>query len=102
MFSSVKFLSPIVTSGLPTPGPLAAAGAVVAVVAGWPALVALELLEEDLLLPHAASASVSAPSANAAEPLLVNAVNLLRLMGVIAASWLLTCSSEDHISEPAR
>jgi hypothetical protein len=77
-------LSPIVTPGLPTPGPLAAAGAVVAVVVGWPALVVLELLEEDLLLlPHAASASVSAPRANAAEPLLVNAVILLRLMGVM-------------------
>jgi hypothetical protein len=35
-------LSPIVTAGLPTPGPLAA---VVAVVVGWLALVALELLE---------------------------------------------------------
>jgi hypothetical protein len=71
-------LSPIVTAGLPTPGPLAAGVAVVAVVAGWLALVALELVEDDLLLPHAASASVSAPSANIAEPPLANAVSLIR------------------------
>jgi hypothetical protein len=73
-------LSPIVTAGLPTPGPLAAGAAVVA---GWLAVVALELVEDDLLLPHAASATASAPSANSAEPPLVNAVNLIRLMTVI-------------------
>jgi hypothetical protein len=67
-------LSPIVTAGLPTPGPLAAG---VAVVAGWLALVALELVEDDLLLPHAASASANAPSANIAEPPLANAVSLV-------------------------
>jgi hypothetical protein len=70
-------LSPIVTAGLPTPGPLAAA------VAGWLALVALgllELVEDDLLLPHAASAIASAPSANIAEPPRANAVSLMCLM----------------------
>jgi hypothetical protein len=46
MSSSAKFLSPIVTAGLPAPGPVAAgAGA------------AVELLDDDvlLLLPHAAN-----------------------------------------------
>jgi hypothetical protein len=65
---------------LPTPGPLAAD---VAAVAGGLALVALELLEDDLLLPHAARATVRAHSPNAAQPPLPNAVNLLRLMPVI-------------------
>jgi hypothetical protein len=64
---------------LPTPGPLDAAGvtAVVAVVAGW---LVLELVEDDLLLPHAASASARTPSAKAAEPPLPNVLELLRLM----------------------
>jgi len=52
----------------------------VAVVAGVLALVALELVEDDLLLPHAASASASAPSPNTTEPPLPNAVSLIRLM----------------------
>ena len=54
MFSSAKFLSPIVTAGLPTPGPLAAG-----VAAGVLALVALELLD-DVLLPQAARPTSSA------------------------------------------
>jgi hypothetical protein len=47
-------LSPIVTAGLPTPGPLAAgAGALADVLA--------ELaLDEDLLLPHAVSVTLTA------------------------------------------
>jgi hypothetical protein len=65
---------------LPTPGPLEAG---VAVVAAWLELVALELVEDDLLLPHAASATVSAASASATEPTLLNALNLIRLMPVI-------------------
>jgi hypothetical protein len=89
-------LSPIVTAGLPVPGPLAAAGA------GDVALVALEVLEEDLLLPHPASTNASAPSTSSAAPPLFNAVNLIRLVGVIAASWLLTCPIKDHICESAR
>src|SRR4029077_21115914 len=50
MFSSEKFLSPSVTAGLPTPGPLAAGAGVLA---------ELEL-DLDLLLPHAASAMLKA------------------------------------------
>ena len=49
MFSSEKFLSPIVTAGLPTPGPLAAGAGVL-----------VELVLEDLLLPQAASAMLRA------------------------------------------
>ncbi|MGI8428164.1 MAG: hypothetical protein ACR2OB_02425 [Solirubrobacteraceae bacterium] len=58
----MKFLSPIVTGGLPTPGPLLAAGVdaagagVLAVTVGL-ALLVVELLDE---LPHAASARASA------------------------------------------
>src|ERR1700722_6800253 len=52
MFSSAKFLSPIVTAGLPTPGPLDAAGVPVAlVVAAGVLAVVLDVLDE--LLPHA-------------------------------------------------
>jgi len=59
MFSSAKFLSPIVTAGLPAPGP--PAGVVEADV------VALELLEdEELLLPHAASPTLIAVTAHSA------------------------------------
>jgi hypothetical protein len=61
MFSSAKFLSPIVTAGLPAPGPLPAA---------------LELLDEDVLellddelLPHAASPAASATAASSAPTL---------------------------------
>jgi hypothetical protein len=62
MYSSVKFLSPMVTGGFPTPGPLDAAG-------GDPwvgpdgVLAAEELLVDELELfeelPHAASAIVN-------------------------------------------
>jgi hypothetical protein len=83
MFSSVKFLSPIVTPGLPTPGPVAAAGAVVDALELVAGVLALELLEDDLLLPHAASAIASATSANVIEPPLIVALNLIRLIGVI-------------------
>ncbi len=69
MFSSAKFLSPIVTAGLPTPGPLLALVAVAAVVvAGVAAVVLVVLLVVDVLEePHAASTSASAPSASVAE-----------------------------------
>src|ERR1700723_3313764 len=60
MFSSAKFLSPIVTAGLPAPGPLAAVLELVLLVEG-----VLELLDdEDELLPHAASPITSALVAN--------------------------------------
>jgi hypothetical protein len=55
MFSSGKFLSPIVTAGLPAPGPL---DAVVEAVLDD----VLELLEEELLLPHAAKPNATAPT----------------------------------------
>jgi hypothetical protein len=86
MFCSVKFLSPSVTPGFPTPGPVAAAGAVVGaleLVAGVLALVALELLEDELLLPHAASAIASATTAKVADPPLIIALELIRMIGVI-------------------
>src|SRR6478752_6893009 len=84
MFSSVKFLSPTRTAGLPEPGPLLTTRVVVLdVTAGVLAVVAVELVEDDLLLPHAASTSASAPSANIAAPPLPNAVNRIRLMTVI-------------------
>src|SRR6202451_3113099 len=62
MFSSAKFLSPIVTAGLPTPGPLLAAGVGLAAVvaAGALAVVLDELLL--LLLPHAVSTTASTVS----------------------------------------
>src|ERR1700690_1142332 len=55
MFSSAKFLSPIVTAGLPTPGPLLAAGVLVALVGAAGGLAGvLELLADELeLLPQA-------------------------------------------------
>src|ERR1700680_459013 len=55
MFSSEKFLSPIVTGGLPAPGPLAAGALVLAEV-----LAELEVDEDFLLLPQAASAMLRA------------------------------------------
>jgi len=81
MFSSAKFLSPIVTAGLPTPGPLAAA-AVVAVVA----VLAVELVVLEgvlLLLPQAANPMPSAITANVAEVPDMNVLNLLRRLPVI-------------------
>ena len=76
MFSSAKFLSPIVTAGLPAPGP-PAAGAEADVVA-------LELLEDDeLLLPHAASPTLSAVTANSAAALPRRVLELLhRVPGI--------------------
>ena len=56
MFSSAKFLSPTVTAGLPTPGPLAAA------VAGRGAR--RELVDDDLLLPQAARPAASTSAAS--------------------------------------
>jgi hypothetical protein len=78
MFSSVKFLSPIVTAGLPTPGPLAAAAAAVVVV--------FELEEDVLLLPQAAIPTLSAISANAAEIPRLNLPQLFHRLRVIASS----------------
>jgi hypothetical protein len=54
-------LSPIVTAGLPAPGPLAADAAVELLDED-----ALELLDDELLLPHAASPTTSAPAASSA------------------------------------
>src|ERR1700689_1641132 len=80
MFSSAKFLSPIVTAGLPTPGPLDAVVAVLAVVA------VVELLLDDvvLLLPHAARPTLSADSATAASTLVIRELDLLHLLAVIS------------------
>jgi hypothetical protein len=58
-------LSPIVTAGLPAPGPLAAVLELVLLVDA-----VLELLDEDELLPHAASPTTSALVASSAAKLL--------------------------------
>jgi hypothetical protein len=66
MYSSVKFLSPIVTGGLPAPGladdvvDVLAVVAGVEVVAGVDAALVLVVCEFELELPQAASASVAA------------------------------------------
>src|ERR1700677_1506925 len=82
MFSSAKFLSPIVTAGLPTPGPLVAAELVAVVLAVLAAELVL-LDDELLLLPQAASPTPSAVTANAAEMLDMNVLDLLRRLRVI-------------------
>ncbi len=58
MFSSAKFLSPTVTGGLPAPG-------LAELDAALPPLVELEL-DVVLLLPQAATASISATASSAA------------------------------------
>jgi hypothetical protein len=71
-------LSPIVTAGLPTPGPLAEEAGVLA------AVLAVVLLEvELLLLPHAASPTLSTTTANAAEMPCLNVLNLPHRLPVI-------------------
>src|ERR1700683_4052567 len=82
MFSSAKFLSPIVTAGLPTPGPLDAAVAVLAVVAGGGLLLLDHVVL--LLLPHAARPTLSADSATAASTLVIRELDLLHLLAVIS------------------
>src|SRR5437764_15003419 len=71
MYSSVKFLSPIVTGGLPTPGPLAAAGGLPLPAAGVLALVLLLEVELELEdeLPHAASTAALRAATAAASTL---------------------------------
>jgi hypothetical protein len=66
---------------LPTPGPLDAVVAVLAVVAG------VELLDDVvvlLLLPHAAKPTLSADSATAASTLVMRELDLLHLLAVIS------------------
>jgi hypothetical protein len=74
MFSSAKFLSPIVTAGLPAPAPLAVAVEL---------LVddALELLDDELLLPHAARPATSA-AADSSAPTLRPIDRLQRVRGL--------------------
>jgi hypothetical protein len=68
---------------LPTPGPLAA-DVDAAVPAGALELVVLELLDDDLLLlPHAASPTLSAANANIAAALPPRVLNLLHRLPVI-------------------
>jgi hypothetical protein len=74
-------LSPIVTGGLPTPGPLLAEVDVLAVVAAG---VELELLDDDvLLLPHAARPTQSAISANAARTFVLGVLGVLDLLNLL-------------------
>jgi hypothetical protein len=70
-------LSPIVTAGLPTPGPLDAGAGVELLALG-----ALELLDDEvvLLLPQAARPTTRA---HAAEPLRIKPLNLLNLLPFI-------------------
>ena len=71
MYSSVKFLSPITTGGLPTPGPLeAAVGDPLTGPAGvaGAAVFVVELLFDEL--PHAASATASTTARTVARALL--------------------------------
>src|SRR5437660_12173708 len=75
MYSSVKFLSPIVTGGLPTPGPLPAAGVELAPVDAV-------LLEDFLELPQAASVTVLASRRTMTFNLLMLAPPLLSLRGL--------------------
>src|SRR5438309_5639872 len=87
MFSSEKFLSPIVTAGLPTPGPLAA-GADAPVVA-----LELELVDDELLLPQAVR---PATTASAAEPLATRVLNLPDFVPLIRRLLLVGFRLEDH------
>src|SRR2546421_7529911 len=87
MFSSEKFLSPIVTAGLPTPGPLAA-GPDAPVVA-----LELELVDDELLLPQAVR---PATTASAAEPLATRVLNLPDFVPLIRRLLLVGFRLEDH------
>src|SRR5579872_1160844 len=88
MFSSGKFLSPIVTAGLPAPTPADAPPAAVL-------LLVLELIEDELplllALPHAARPTVST---SAAETLAVKVLNLLHRLPVIQLLLVVVCRSE--------
>jgi hypothetical protein len=76
MFSSEKFLSPIVTAGLPAPGSLDDSLAVDD-----------ELDDDELLLPHAANPALRAITANTAANLPPTFLQLLqRVPGIYAAS----------------
>ncbi len=72
MFCSAKFLSPMVTGGLPAPGPPLDEAAVVPPV--------LELVVLPLELPHAASTRLSANAAPAAARSENHRVDLLSVM----------------------
>ncbi len=74
MFSSGKFLSPIAIAGLPTPGPEPAEDPFDVDV------VALELVEDEPLLPHAASARLNA---NAPTTLVILVLDLLHRLTLI-------------------
>jgi hypothetical protein len=85
MYSSEKFLSPIVTAGLPTPGPLVA-GLITAIVAV--VVLVLELLDDELLeLPHAASARLTAHAVASAPTRIECALKLLNRLVINVASW---------------
>ena len=76
MFSSGKFLSPIVTAGLPAPGPPDAAVEAV-----------LELLDDELLLPHAE-----------ANPVLIN---LWAIWGPVSRGLGLLAAADDRPQDAA-
>src|SRR5215472_572892 len=89
MYSSVKFLSPIVTGGLPRPGPFAAAGgfaptaATLAELVGVVAVGLAPVADPVEELPHAASTTVAATATAATPPRL----RYVRLR-FIDSSWL--------------
>src|SRR5690242_3673823 len=78
MFSSAKFLSPIVTAGLPAPGPPDALA---------PAAALLLVVLDDLLLPHAARSTLIATTPSAATIIL-----LLPCLQVLPGMRRLLCS----------
>src|ERR1700691_1981668 len=83
MFSSEKFLSPIVTAGLPTPGPLAA-GLLAAVLA----VVVLVLFDAELLeLPHPATPRLIAHVAASAVTRIDSALRPVNRLIIEFASW---------------
>src|SRR2546423_8513418 len=84
MYSSVKFLSPIVTGGLPTPGPVGAGAGL-----AWPMVAVAGVVDfglvPELELPHAASATAAATATAAASA-------RFRDLSLICSSWVVVIS----------
>src|SRR5947209_5131912 len=85
MYSSVKFLSPIVTAGLPAPGPLAGAAPPLVDVVGVVEAVVVVFLDE---LPHAASATAARIATKPVIPVLSLVI------------WLSSWSLSNHVFYP--
>src|SRR5205823_7996372 len=102
MNSSVKFLSPSVTGGLPVPGPLFVESAVVAIVevlAGAElVLLLLELLDE---LPHAASSIGKATARTLASALLRELICMFLLVDDIEVQTVSPTAGTRATAAPA-